>query len=150
MNGTGLVGILHPVVITGDFDSTLSFYRDLLGFVPQPVTTHDPQKLTALGGPADADAKAVILNAPDGSELEIASFRFPKGRARSDRGWTDAGIRSITFVVRDIVAMTSRLDAAGYPVVNEIVDFTVESEAVRVCYVEGPDGVVLTLLQRGS
>lgn len=150
MSDAGLIGILHPVAITRDLEGALRFYRDLLGFVPRPITTHDPAKIARLGGPPDTEARAVILHAPDGSELEIACFTHPPGASRSVAGWADAGIRSITFKVADIDAMVRRLSENGHPPVNEIVDFVVEGDAVRVAYVQGPDGVILTLIQEGS
>jgi catechol 2,3-dioxygenase-like lactoylglutathione lyase family enzyme len=88
----------------------------------------------------------VILHAPNGSELEIACFTEPQGETVSRSGWADAGIRSITFKVTDIRAMLRRLDDAGYVLVNEVVEFTVEGRSVEVAYVRGPDGVILTLL----
>jgi glyoxylase I family protein len=150
MTASGLTGILHAVVVTGDFERTLAFYRDVLGLVAGPVTQHDPARLRRLGGPADAVARAVILKAPDGSEIEIASFSRPRGNARSELQWQDAGIRSVTFVVEDIEATAARLGAAGYPLANEIVPFVEAGRPVRVAYFEGPDGVVLTLLQKGA
>ena len=150
MSDTGLIGILHPVIITRDFAGALKFYRDLLGFVPRPVTTHDPDKIARLGGPLHAEAQAVILHAPDGSELEIACFTKPGGAERSAATWTDAGIRSITFRVTDIDAMLRRLRQAGHAAVNEVVAFVVEGASVRVAYVHGPDGVILTLIQESA
>jgi catechol 2,3-dioxygenase-like lactoylglutathione lyase family enzyme len=147
---TGLVGVLHPVIITGDLPGALAFYRDLLGFRIDSEMVHDPVPLARLGGPAGADARAVILKAPDGSELEIASFAAPKGRPLTDDPWPDAGIRSITFVVADIEAMLGRMAAAGYPAAGEVVRFQVDGGPVLVAYVRGPDGVILTLLQRGE
>ena len=150
MSDTGLIGILHPVIITRDLEGALKFYRDLLGFVPRPVTTHDPDKIARLGGPGNTEAQAVILHAPDGSELEIACFTKPDGAKKSTATWTDAGIRSITFKVKDIDAMLRRLERAGYSPVNEVVAFVVEGASVRVAYVNGPDGVILTLIQEGA
>jgi len=145
-----LIGIVHPVVITRDLDRALHFYVDLLGFVPRPVTTHDPAMIARLGGPANTEARAMILHAPDGSELEVACFAAPEGEARSTAGWADAGIRSITFKVTSMAAMLVRLAEGGYGLVNEVVEFQVEGRPVLVAYVGAPDGVVLTLLQEGS
>ena len=150
MTDTALIGILHPVVITRDFARARHFYEDVLGFVPRPITTHDPDKIARLGGPPDIVAKAVILHAPDRSELEIAAFERPAGQARSTAGWADAGIRSITFKVVSIAAMLDRLAANGYRQVNDVVEFAVEGKPVQVVYVHGPDGVILTLLQEGK
>jgi len=145
--GPALRGVLHPVVITPDLPRALAFYRDLLGFRVHAEMTHDPVALARLGGPRDARASAVILRAPDGSEIEIASFAAPRGKPRSDSGWPDAGIRSITFVVDGLDALLVRLAAAGHPALGETVPFDVDGGPVRVAYARGPDGVVLTLLE---
>lgn len=150
MSGTPLVGILHPVIITRDFARARHYYETLLGFVARPVTVHDPVKIARLGGPAHVAAQAVILHAPDGSELEIAAFTQPDGQSETTAGWADAGIRSITFKVISIRAMIGRLAAVGYGLVNEIVEFIVEDRAVQVAYVHAPDGVIVTLLQEGT
>ena len=149
-SGAGLRSVLHPVVITGDLPRALVFYRDLLGLTVEDEIIHDPALLARLGGPAGADARAVILKAPDGSELEIASFATPAGRPRTDAGWPDAGIRSITFIIDDIAAMLRRMATSGYERAGEVVPFEVDGAAVLVAYVHGPDGVILTLMQRGG
>jgi catechol 2,3-dioxygenase-like lactoylglutathione lyase family enzyme len=150
VNDSGLIGIIHPVVITRDLPRALHYYVDLLGLKADAVTTHDPEKIAALGGPTRAAAQAVILHAPDGSELEIACFTSPEGDAESRAGWPDAGIRSITFRVADIERTAARLDTAGYRTVNEIVDFGVQDRQLRVAYVHAPDGVILTLLEESG
>jgi hypothetical protein len=38
--------------------------------------------------------------------------------------------------------------AAGHRVVGEVVAFQLDGAPVRVAYVHGPDGVILTLLER--
>lgn len=150
MSETPLLGIVHPVIITRDMERAMNYYCDVLGFVPRPITTHDPLKIGRMGGPADMEGRAVILHAPDGSELEIACFTKPDGLAETTAGWQDAGIRSITFKVSDMVAMLRRLSEAGHGIIGEVVTFEIETGAVQVAYVEAPDGVVMTLLQDGA
>ena len=147
MSGSGLVGILHAVVITGDLERTLHFYVGLLGLVPGPIRDHEPDRLARLGGPANAIARAVILKAPDGSEIEIACFERPRGTPITQAAWQDAGIRSVTFVVVDIRTMATRLELAGYSLSGEITLFIEDWRPVLVAYVHGQDGVVVTLLQ---
>lgn len=150
MSGGTIRAVLHPVVITGDMPAALLFYRDLLGLTVKSRMVHDGDKLARLGGPRQAVASAVVLAAPDGSEIEIACFEEPRGRPRADAGWPDAGIRSITFVVDDLEKLLARLAAGGHRPAGEVVPFMVDGDQVRVAYVDGPDGVVLTLLERVS
>jgi catechol 2,3-dioxygenase-like lactoylglutathione lyase family enzyme len=142
--------VLHPVIITGDMPAALAFYRDLLGFRVTGEMVHDADALARLGGPVGAEASAVVLTAPDGSEIEIACFTAPRGQPRTEAGWPDAGIRSITFVVDGLDAMLASMARAGCPRAGDVVPFVVDGVTVRVAYVHGPDGVVLTLLQRGG
>jgi catechol 2,3-dioxygenase-like lactoylglutathione lyase family enzyme len=151
MSGRGrLLGVLHPVFITGELGGALAFYRDLLGFTVTGEMAHDPVAIARLGGPVGAEASAVILNAPDGSEIEIACFTAPRGKARSEDRWQDAGIRSVTFVVEALDTMLDRLAEAGFTRAGDVVTFPIEGGAVRVVYVNGPDGVIVTLLERGG
>jgi catechol 2,3-dioxygenase-like lactoylglutathione lyase family enzyme len=148
VSGARTLGVLHPVVITRDMEGALGFYRDLLGLRVRDRVKHDPAMLSRLGGPADAEASAAVLEAPDGTEIEVACFARPEGKRRTDAGWADAGIRSVTFVVDDLDAMAARLAAGGYPTLGEVLSVTWEGTMVKVAYVAGPDGVVLTLLER--
>jgi catechol 2,3-dioxygenase-like lactoylglutathione lyase family enzyme len=149
MTAIALLGVLHPVIITRDLERSLKFYRDTMGFNAEPILRHDPDKLRRLGGPSDAIARAVILKAPDGSEIEIACFARPSGKETVDADWPDAGIRSITFRVADIMAMLARMEHAGYGLINEVVEFPHNGGRALVAYIKGPDDVVLTLMQEG-
>lgn len=152
MSATDVLHVLHPVLATRDFEHTLAFYRDCLGLsAAGPVLHHDPHYLRSLGGPSDAVAKAVILKAPDGTEIEVACFEQPEGQSRTHASWADAGIRSVTFVVTDIDAMVDKMAAAQYPLLGQIVPTAEDNGRGRICYVLGPDGVIVTLLQtRGA
>jgi catechol 2,3-dioxygenase-like lactoylglutathione lyase family enzyme len=148
VSASGVRGIVHAVIIAADMDRALVFYRDLLGLRVTGEMVHDGGKLARLGGPRGAEASAAILAAPDGSEIEIACFTAPRGRGRSDAAWPDAGIRSITFAVDDLPGLLDRLAGAGYLAAGEIVSFDTDDGPVRVAYVHGPDGVVLTFMER--
>lgn len=148
MKAPRTLGVLHPVIVTRDMEGALRFYRDLLGLRVRERVDHDPAMLARLGGPANAEASAAVLEAPDGTEIEVAGFVRPEGKPRSDAGWADAGIRSVTFVVDDLGAMAERMRAAGYPTAGEMLTVRWEGTMVKVAYVAGPDGVVLTLLER--
>jgi catechol 2,3-dioxygenase-like lactoylglutathione lyase family enzyme len=150
MNPMAASSVLHAVLVTGDFERTVAFYRDLLGLSAGPVRHHEADRLHRLGGPPAAIARAVILKAPDGTEIEIACFERPRGSARTDSGWQDAGIRSVTFVVPDIRRLVAKLKDSGYRPLGEVTPFIEEGRPVLVAYVDGPDGVIVTLLQTAN
>lgn len=67
-----------------------------------------------------------------------------------ERLLTDIVSQLEVLLANGIRAMIGRLAAAGYGLVNEIVEFIVEDRAVQVAYVHAPDGVIVTLLQEGT
>lgn len=141
-------GVVHAVITVHDMEEALAFYRDLLGMTVRVDIEHDPGPLGRMGGWDAPDVRAVILDLPDGTELELAEFRRPKGRSRVEHTWPDAGINSVTLNVSGLDDLMDRISAAGHTFLGEVVTYAMEEGgAVRVVYCQGPDGVILTLAE---
>jgi catechol 2,3-dioxygenase-like lactoylglutathione lyase family enzyme len=146
-----VTGVFHAVIVVPDLDAALHFYRDLLGLTVTLRWEHDPSTLSKLTGYPDPMGSAATLVAPDGTELEVAEFRRPKGRTRVEKRWEDAGLSFITLTCDDLAAVVTRLRAAGTPFVSDIVDYLLEDGAtVRVVYCFAPEGTTITLIQLPS
>ncbi len=147
MAGT-ITGVFHAVIAVPDLDAALLFYRDLLGLTVTLRWDHDVATLSRLTGYADPVASAATLAAPDGTEIELAEFRRPKGRPRVEKRWEDAGLSFITLTCDDLEVVVARLRSAGTPFVGEIVDYVLEDGAVvRVVYCFAPEGTTITLIE---
>jgi catechol 2,3-dioxygenase-like lactoylglutathione lyase family enzyme len=142
-----VTGIVHAVVVVSDMERALGFYRDLLGLRVAQDFVHDPALLGRLMPYERPRVRAVLLKAPDGTEVELAEFRSPRGR--SDAGeWPDAGIRSLTFRVEDLTGAVRSLGAAGVRFMSEPVAQPLDDGSVaEVVYCRGPDDVIVTLAQ---
>ena len=104
--------------------------------------------LSKLTGYSDPIASAATLAAPDGTEIELAEFRHPRGRASVEKRWEDAGLSFLTLACDDLDAVVARLTAAGTRFVSDIVDYGLEDGAVvRVVYCFAPEGTTITLIQ---
>jgi catechol 2,3-dioxygenase-like lactoylglutathione lyase family enzyme len=57
------------------------------------------------------------------------------------------GIRRIMFAVSDIEAVLARLRAHGAALVGELVRY---EDAYRLCYVRGPEGILVALAEQLS
>ena len=57
------------------------------------------------------------------------------------------GIGRIIFAVDDIDAMLARLRSHGAELVGEVVDY---EDIYRLCYIRGPEGIILGLAQQLS
>ena len=140
--------VVHAVIVVIDLDRSLAFYRDLLGLVITYDQLHDPAIISRLTGYHDPDVRAVILQASDGTEVELAEFRSPATRRMADSEWRDAGIRSITFLVSDIAHVVRTMRLEGVRFLSDVVDQPLPNGGVaQVVYCFDPDGVIVTLLE---
>ena len=57
------------------------------------------------------------------------------------------GIRRIMFAVEDIEAVLGRLQARGGKLMGDVVNY---GDSHRLCYVRGPEGIVVALAEEIS
>lgn len=127
-------------------EHALAFYRDLLGLRPTFDGVHEPEAIRKLLHYPDPDVRGVIVQAPDGSEIELAEFRRPAGRPSVERDWADAGLSLLSLRVTGIEELMTRIVEAGFTFTSELVRQTLPDGAVvKVAVCNGPDGVSVTL-----
>ena len=93
-------------------------------------------------------ADIAMMRTPDGhGRLELAKFHTPPAvRAEPEDAPANAlGIRRIMFAVDDIDDVVARLRNHGAELLDEIAQF---EDAYRLCFVRGPEGVVIGLAER--
>jgi catechol 2,3-dioxygenase-like lactoylglutathione lyase family enzyme len=130
VTGGSVLGVFHSTITVSDMEQALAFYRDVLGLRPTFDGLHEPAALSRLLGYAEPEVRAVIVQAPDGTEIELAEFRRPKGRARVDRDWADAGLSLLSLRVTGIVELMARIIGAGFSLTSELVHQTLPDGAV--------------------
>jgi catechol 2,3-dioxygenase-like lactoylglutathione lyase family enzyme len=88
-----------------------------------------------------------MLQTPDGhSRLELVKFRSPPARGdERDAPANTWGIRHLAFVVEDIDAVVARLRARGAELVGDVERY---EDIFRLCYVRGPEGIIIELAER--
>jgi catechol 2,3-dioxygenase-like lactoylglutathione lyase family enzyme len=142
------IGIFHPVVSVADMDQALPFYVDALGLRVTFDDYHDPAAISALFGFESPRLRSVVVQCPDGSEIELVEYEEPRGRPRSDRSPNDAGILAINLRVTEIDAMVARVRSGGFGVPSGIVDQTLpDGGVIRVAVTIGPVGETIILVQ---
>ena len=88
-----------------------------------------------------------MLQTPDGhGRLELMSFRAPSARD-GDRNAppNTLGIRRLAFGVDDIDAAVAGLRARGTQLLGEVVRY---EDSYRLCYVRGPEGIIVMLAEQ--
>ena len=89
-----------------------------------------------------------MMRSPDGhGRIELDKFHTP---AAVRAGPVDApvnalGIRRIMFEVDDIDDVLARLRARGAELIGEVVQY---EDSYRLCYVRGPEGIIVELAER--
>jgi catechol 2,3-dioxygenase-like lactoylglutathione lyase family enzyme len=91
-----------------------------------------------------------MMRTPDGhGRLELTKFHAPTAvRAEPENALGNTlGLRSIMFAVDDIDAAVAGLRAHGAQLVGEVVQY---QDSYRLCYVRGPEGIIVALAEQLS
>jgi catechol 2,3-dioxygenase-like lactoylglutathione lyase family enzyme len=88
-----------------------------------------------------------MVETPDGhGRLELTKFHAPSGRGGDQHAPANTpGIRHVTFAVDDIDAVVAGLRAHGAELVGAVERY---KDIYRLCYVRGPEGIIVELAER--
>jgi catechol 2,3-dioxygenase-like lactoylglutathione lyase family enzyme len=94
-----------------------------------------------------ARTEFVMMQTPDGhSRLELIKFHSPASPGGDPGAPSNAlGLRHLTFQVDDVEGTVERLRAHGGELIGEIEDYR---DIYRLCYLRGPEGIILELAER--
>lgn len=88
----------------------------------------------------------VIMKTPDGhGRLELTKFHSPPAEGDSRNAPANTrGIRHVSFAVDDIESAVAGLRARGTQLIGELERF---EDSYILCYVRGPEGIIVELAQ---
>ena len=91
-------------------------------------------------------AEIAMLETPDGhGRVELSKFHAPPGRGGDRHAPANTpGIRHLTFLIDDIDAVVAGLRAHGAELVGEVERYR---NSYRLCYVRGPEGIIVELAE---
>jgi catechol 2,3-dioxygenase-like lactoylglutathione lyase family enzyme len=94
-----------------------------------------------------AQCDIAMLRTPDGhSRLELSHFRSPASPGTPEGRPVNAyGLLRVMFAVDDLDDTLARLKPHGCEVLREVVQF---EDVYRLCYVRGPEGLIIGLAQQ--
>jgi catechol 2,3-dioxygenase-like lactoylglutathione lyase family enzyme len=91
-----------------------------------------------------------MMRTPDGhGRLELMKFHRPTAVSAEpkDAPANTLGIRRIMFAVDDIGDVLARLQARGAVLMGEVVQY---EDKYRLCYLRGPEGIIVALAEQLS
>ena len=135
----------HVGVIVDDLDAAIEFFVEL-GLEVQGRFSVDGPRVDRIVGLAGVRTDAAMLQTPDGhGRLELIQFNAPPSVGDGgDAPANTRGLRHLCFAVDDIEDTLARLSPE---LVGELVDY---GDSFRLCYVRGPEGIIVELAERIS
>ncbi len=138
-------GLRHAGMTVTDMDRALALYRDLLGLrVVMDNLTSGPW-FSQVVGLAKARARVVMLEAPDGTRLELFEYRSHPEAAPRDPRASNVGCTHVAFRVNDLDVMYEELLAQSYAC-NSPPLITPDGYA-KVIYAHDADGTIVELVE---
>lgn len=136
----------HVGVVVEDLAAALEFFVGL-GLEVRGEWVAEGDWVGRVIGLEGVRARCAMLQTPDGhGRLELTQFETPAGPAADRRAPSNApGLRHVTFAVDDLDAALARVGAHGAELVGEVERY---EDAVRLCYVRGPEGIIVELAER--
>jgi catechol 2,3-dioxygenase-like lactoylglutathione lyase family enzyme len=133
-------------IVVEDLPATIAFFREL-GLELEGQTTIDGDWAGRVTGLRDMRAEIAMMRTPDGhSRLEISRFLTPPAAADHRNAPVNAlGYLRVMFAVDDIDETLARLRDHGAELVSsEVVQY---EDAYRLCYIRGPEGLLIGLAE---
>lgn len=135
-------------IVVEDLAATIDFFREL-GLELEGQGTIEGEWAGRVTGLGDQHVEIAMMRTPDGhSRLELSRFLRPPVIADHRNAPVNAlGYLRVMFTVDDIDATLERLRTRGAQLVGEVVQY---KDVYRLCYIRGPEGLLIGLAQELS
>lgn len=136
----------HVGVVVDDLVAATEFFLQL-GLEPQGEGSVEGDWVDRIVGLDGVQTELAMLQTPDGhGRLELVKFHSPPAEGGDGHAPANTrGIRHIAFEVEDIDAVVAGLRARGGELIGELERY---KDVYRLCYVRGPEGIIVELAER--
>jgi catechol 2,3-dioxygenase-like lactoylglutathione lyase family enzyme len=134
-------------IVVDDLEAATAFFVEL-GLEVEGRASVEGRWVDGVVGLEGVQSNIVVVRTPDGhGRLELTKFRRPAAISADPQPApaNTLGIRRIMFAVDDIEDVLSRLQARGAELVGELTRY---GDSYRLCYVRGPEGILVALAQQ--
>jgi catechol 2,3-dioxygenase-like lactoylglutathione lyase family enzyme len=133
-------------IVVDDLPATIAFFREL-GLELEGRAMVEGEWAGRVTGLGDQRVEIAMMRTPDGhSRLELSRFLAPPVVADHRNAPVNAlGYLRVMFAVDDIDETLARLRKHGAELVSsEVVQY---EDSIRLCYIRGPEGLLIGLAQ---
>ncbi|HEX5410715.1 MAG TPA: VOC family protein [Terriglobia bacterium] len=144
---SSLVRMDNVLIVVDDLEAAIAFFAEL-GLELEGKTTVKGQWVDRTVGLEGVRSEIAMMRTPDGhGRIELDKFHTPKAiRAEPQCAPVNTlGIRRIMFAVTDIDDFVARLQKHGAELIGEVTQY---EDTYRLCYVRGPEGIIVALAEQ--
>ena len=132
-------------IVVESLDETVAFFTEL-GLTLEGRATIEGEWAGRVTGLSDQHVEIAMMRTPDGhGRLELSRFLKPTVIADHRGAPVNAlGYLRVMFTVDDSDATLDRLRKRGAQLVGEVVQY---QDTYRLCYIRGPEGILIGLAE---
>jgi catechol 2,3-dioxygenase-like lactoylglutathione lyase family enzyme len=132
-------------IVVEDLGATVDFFREL-GLELEGRGDIEGEWAGRVTGLGDQHVEVAMMRTPDGhSRLELSRFIRPSIVADHRTAPVNAlGYLRVMFAVDDVDDTVARLRKRGAELVGDVVNY---QDVYRLCYIRGPEGLLIGLAQ---
>ena len=132
-------------IVVNDLEAATAFFVEL-GLELEGQATVEGRWVDRVVGLDGVRSDIAMLRTPDGhGRLELSKFHTPPATTAAPNAPVNTlGMGRIMFAVEDIEDVLARLQAHGAELVGEVVQY---EDSYRLCYVRGPEGIIVALAE---
>jgi catechol 2,3-dioxygenase-like lactoylglutathione lyase family enzyme len=135
----------HVGIVVDDLAAATDFFTGL-GLVVQGEGSFDGRWMDRLVGLEGVRADFAMMQTPDGrGRLELMKYHSPSNHGGNRHAPANTpGLRHVSFVLEDFDAVVAGLRARGAELIGE----EERPDGLRLCYVRGPEGIIIELTDK--
>lgn len=135
----------HVGIIVNDLSAATEFFQDL-GLEVKGEWEMEGDLMGYAAGLDAVKVACVGIGTPDSKTwIELIKFISPQSEKSLQKPLAnELGIRHICFTVRNIEAIVEKLKKKGMEIFSEIQQY---ENSYKLCYVRGPEGIILELAE---
>jgi len=139
----------NVLIVVDDLEAATAFFVEI-GMELEGEAPVEGLWVDRVVGLDDVRQHVAMLRTPDGhGRLELTKFHNPTAVTAEPKNApvNTLGIRRIMFAVDDIEDVLARLRTHGADLVGELEQY---EDSYRLCYVRGPEGILVALAEQLS
>ena len=136
----------NVAIVVSDLDAAIAFFEEL-GLEFEDRAPIQGSWADGVVGLTDVRSDIALLRTPDGhSRLELTAYVSPASSPSTPAAppSNTLGLHRLMFAVDDVDDAVARLSRHGATLVGRIEQY---AHAYRLCYLRGPDGIIVALAQ---